>query len=165
MPYLQKPSTRARWPRRCARSWIGSEAQSSPDPCSGEVNVAHVLVVDDDADVRSLVRRVLTKLGHQVWDVADGAEVLRLLETTRCDLLITDVYMAEVDGMELLVRIQLRGLRMPVVVMSGGGLLSREDVLKVADAWGAVATLEKPFSVEQLRATVEPLLKPPAVRP
>jgi DNA-binding NtrC family response regulator len=129
------------------------------------VNVAHVLVVDDDADVRSLVRRVLTKLGHQVWDVADGAEVLRLLETTRCDLLITDVYMAEVDGMELLVRIQLRGLRMPVVVMSGGGLLSREDVLKVADAWGAVATLEKPFSVEQLRATVEPLLKPPAVRP
>ena len=127
--------------------------------------MAHVLVVDDDAEVGALVQRVLTKLGHQVWDVADGKEALRLLETTRFDLIISDVYMAEVDGMELLMRIQLRGLGIPVVVMSGGGTHSREDVLKEAAEWGAVATLEKPFSIEQLRDTVEPLLPPASAGP
>jgi len=122
--------------------------------------MSQVLVVDDDAEIRAVVRRVLTKLGHEVFDVADGSEALRLLEATHFDLLITDVYMAEVGGMELLVRSRLEGLRLPVVVMSGGGPLSREDALKIASFLGAVATLEKPFTVEQLRETVEPLLKP-----
>ena len=123
--------------------------------------MAHVLVVDDDADVRALVRRVVGKLGHQVSDVADGKEALRLLEATRFDLIISDVYMADMDGMELLVRIQQLGLEVPVVVISGGGFQSRDEVLKMAAACGAVATLDKPFSVEQLRDTVEPLLPPP----
>jgi len=122
--------------------------------------MAHVLVVDDDADVRSLVRRVVTKLGHQVWDVADGAEALKILQTSPVDLIVSDVYMADMDGMELLVRIRQLELDVPVVVISGGGYKPREEVLKMAAACGAVATLDKPFSVEQLRETVEPFLRP-----
>jgi two-component system C4-dicarboxylate transport response regulator DctD len=125
------------------------------------VNVAHVLVVDDDADVRAVVRKVITKLGHQVWDVADGNEALRILETSPVDLIISDVYMAAMDGMELLVRVQQLELNVPVVVISGGGYKPREEVLKMAAACGAVATLDKPFTVEQLRDTVEPLLPAP----
>jgi CheY-like chemotaxis protein len=125
------------------------------------VTVAHVLVVDDDADVRAVVRKVITKLGHQVWDVADGHEALRILETSPVDLIISDVYMAAMDGMELLVRIQQLELDAPVVVISGGGFKSRDEVLKIAAACGAVATLDKPFTVEQLRDTVEPLLPTP----
>ena len=128
---------------------------------SGEVSVAHVLVVDDDDDVRSVVRKVITKLGHQVWDVADGNEALRILETSPVDLIISDVYMAAMDGMELLVRIQQLELDVPVVVISGGGYKPRDEVLKMAAACGAVATLDKPFTVEQLRETVEPLLPAP----
>ena len=123
--------------------------------------MAHVLVVDDDADVRAVVRKVITKLGHQVWDVADGHEALRILETSPVDLIISDVYMAAMDGMELLVRIQQLELDAPVVVISGGGFKSRDEVLKIAAACGAVATLDKPFTVEQLRDTVEPLLPTP----
>ena len=66
--------------------------------------------------------------------------------------------MAEVDGMELLVRIQQRGLHMPVLMISGGGYMARQDVLEMGTSCGAVATLEKPFSPDQLRATIEPLL-------
>jgi len=120
--------------------------------------VAHVLVVDDDADVRAVVRKVITKLGHRVWDVDDGNEALRLLGTTKFDLIVSDVYMEAMDGMELLVRIQQLELDVPVVVISGGGFKSREEVLAMAAACGAVATLDKPFTVEQLRDTVEPLL-------
>jgi DNA-binding NtrC family response regulator len=122
--------------------------------------VAKVLVVDDEAEVRALLRRQLTKLGHEVFEAADGVGALQLLETTPIGLVITDAYMAEVDGMELLVRIQQRGLRMPVVMISGGGYLSRDEVLAMAKGCGAVATLDKPFSAEQLRLTMEPLLKP-----
>ena len=122
--------------------------------------MGHVLVVDDDADVRAVVGKVIAKLGHHVWDVADGAEALELLKTTPFDLIISDVYMADMDGMELLVRIQQLELGVPVVVISGGGFKPREEVLKMAAACGAVATLDKPFTLEQLRDTVEPLLAP-----
>ena len=120
--------------------------------------MAKVLVVDDEAEVRGLLRRMLTTLGHEVWEAPNGTEALRLLDTSPFDLVITDVYMAAVDGMELLVRIQQRGLHMPVVMISGGGYKSREEVLEMAASCGAVATLEKPFSLEQLRLTIEPLL-------
>ena len=126
--------------------------------------MSHVLVVDDDADVRAVVRKVITKLGHHVWDVADGSEALELLKTTPFDLIISDVYMADMDGMELLVRIQQLELGVPVVVISGGGFKPRDEVLKMAAACGAVATLDKPFTVEQLRDTVEPLLPVPGGR-
>lgn len=123
--------------------------------------MGHVLVVDDDADVRAVVAKVITKLGHHVWDVADGSEALELLKTTPFDLIISDIYMADMDGMELLVRIQQLELGVPVVVISGGGFKPRDEVLKMAAACGAVATLDKPFTVEQLRDTVEPLLPTP----
>ena len=118
-----------------------------------------MLVVDDEAEVRAYLRRILTKAGHEVWEAPDGTEALRLLETRAFGLVITDAYMAEVDGMELLVRIQQRGLHMPVLMISGGGYMARQDVLEMGKSCGAVATLEKPFSPEQLRATIEPLLK------
>lgn len=120
--------------------------------------MARVLVVDDEAEVRGYLRRILTKCGHEVWEAPDGTEALQLLETTPFELVITDAYMAEVDGMELLVRIQQRGLHMPVLMISGGGYMAREEVLEMGKSCGAVATLEKPFSLEQLRATIGPLL-------
>jgi DNA-binding NtrC family response regulator len=104
---------------------------------------------------------MLTRAGHEVRDAADGTEALRLLESSPFDLVISDLYMADVDGMELLARISQRGIRVPVVAMSGGGYRSREDVLKMAASIGAVATLEKPFSVEQLVAAVQVALKRP----
>jgi len=123
--------------------------------------VANVLVVDDEAKVRTYLRRVLTNLGHEVSEAPDGAEALRLLDASAFDLVITDAYMAEMDGMELLARIQQRGLSVPVVMMSGGGHMARGDVLTMGASSGAVATLEKPFTPEQLRLTIDPMLRGP----
>ena len=122
--------------------------------------MANVLVVDDDEGARRVLRRTLAKLGHQASVVADGAEALRLLEDLSFDLIITDVYLASVDGMELLVRIKQRGLDVPVVAVSGGGYIAADDLLAMARACGAAATLGKPFTPQQLRDTIEPLLKP-----
>jgi len=122
--------------------------------------VANVLVVDDEVEMRTLLRRLLTKDGHEVWEAADGTEALRLLETSPFDLVISDAYMANVDGMELLVRIQQRGVPTPVLMISGGGYMARGDVLEMGKSCGAAATLEKPFTAEQLRRTIEVLLQP-----
>lgn len=124
--------------------------------------MANVLVVDDDAEVRGFVGRVLGRLGHHVDEATEGGEALRLLETATYDLILSDVYMAEMDGMEMLVRIQQRGLKIPVVVISGGAYATKEEVLKMAASCGAVATLEKPFTPDQLRKVVEALLAPGA---
>jgi CheY-like chemotaxis protein len=121
--------------------------------------VANVLVVDDDDDARRVLHRMLVKLGHQTRIVADGAEALQLLEESRFDLVITDVYMASVDGMELLVRIRQRGLDVPVLAISGGGYLAADDLLALARACGAAATLGKPFTPEELRDAIEPVLR------
>jgi CheY-like chemotaxis protein len=123
--------------------------------------MAKVLVVDDEATVRSTLRKLLGRLGHEVWDAAEGGEALRHLEAVHFDLVITDVYMAAMDGMELLLRIQQRGLRVPVVVMSGGGFKPPDEVLAMASSCGAVATLDKPFTPEQLGEALEPLLEGP----
>ncbi|HVO35983.1 MAG TPA: response regulator [Gemmatimonadales bacterium] len=121
--------------------------------------MARVLVAEDDADVRRVVGRVLARLGHEVHDVADGTAALRLIAEMPFDLVITDVYMATVDGLELLERMQQQHLGVPVVVMSGGGFKSRQYVLKIAASCGASAILEKPFTLNELRAAVEPLLQ------
>jgi len=123
--------------------------------------VANVLVVDDEASVRRTLCRMLTNLGHQAWDVADGSEALQLLDGVRFDLIISDVYMAAVDGMELLVRMQQRGRQVPLVMISGGGFLPKDEVLAMARRCGAAASLDKPFTPQQLRATIEPLLPAP----
>jgi CheY-like chemotaxis protein len=120
--------------------------------------VANILVVDDDETARRALRRILLKLGHQVWDVADGDQALGLLADSRFDLVITDVYMAVVDGMELLLRIHQRRLDVPVVAISGGGFIATDDILAMAKGCGAAATLGKPFTPQQLGDAIEPLL-------
>jgi DNA-binding NtrC family response regulator len=116
--------------------------------------VAKVLVVDDEAGIRSAVRRALVSVGHEVWDVPGGTEALPLLDVVDFDLIITDVYMDAVDGMELLMRVQQMGLRVPIVVITGGGHASADDILDMARRCGAAATLDKPFTPRQLRETV-----------
>jgi len=120
--------------------------------------MAKVLVVDDEAGIRAAVRRTLLPLGHEVWDVPGGTEALSLLDMIPFDLVITDVYTDAVDGMELLVRIQQLPVRIPVVVISGGGYASSDDVLDMAKGCGAAATLDKPFTPRQLCEIIERVL-------
>ncbi len=116
--------------------------------------MARILVVDDNGYIRGAVRQVLSRGGHQVWDVPAGHEALKLLEVAEFDLILTDVYMGEMDGMEFLQRVRERGVTVPVVVMTGGGATPREQLLQLARTLGAAATIEKPFSPSALRRTI-----------
>lgn len=110
------------------------------------------LVIDDDPMVRSVVRRALESDGYGVVEAADGKEGLAVLDAEPVDVVLTDILMPGMDGIELLPEIRRVAPRVPVIAMSGGGAFPAGTVLGPATALGATGVLMKPFSIDELRA-------------
>jgi DNA-binding response OmpR family regulator len=129
------------------------------------VKSAEVLVVEDEDDVRRLVRALLERAGHTVVEAANGLEALRRLEASPPDLVVLDVAMPELDGWQTLERI--RDLSdVPVLMLTArAGELDKVRGLRA----GADDYVTKPFGRQELLARVEALLRrtvrPPEVRP
>ncbi len=106
-----------REPAADAQSGAPRQAAVSGAP-AGEAGA--VLVVEDNADNRSLLRRRLEREGHLVFEAENGAEALRLLEQREFDLMLLDVMMPEMDGFETLARLQRDPRRrdLPVIMIS-----------------------------------------------
>ena len=115
-----------------------------------------ILIIDDDAAVRTTVRHLLERAGYQITEAGDGREGSRMLDGV--DLLITDLLMPEVDGVDLLGMIRREGRTLPVIAMSGGGKVDSKSYLDVARALGAFATIAKPFELDHLLSTVRDAL-------
>ena len=114
-----------------------------------------VLVVDDDAGVRDVVRSMLESAGYQVVVAENGKEAMKLLETERADLILTDLVMPEQEGIETIKTLRRQYPDLKVVAMSGafGG-----DYLRIAAYLGAHATLAKPIQMNTLLRLVEKTL-------
>jgi UDP-3-O-[3-hydroxymyristoyl] N-acetylglucosamine deacetylase len=106
-----------------------------------------ILVVDDDERVRCSVGDVLRDEGFRVLTATDGYEAVQAVEAERPDLVLLDVWMPELDGIEVLSRIRESRADLPVVIVSGHGNV--ETAVK-ATRLGAVDFIEKPFSIEAL---------------
>lgn len=114
-----------------------------------------ILVVDDESDLREIIRHVLTAAGHRVAEAGNGAEATKIFGREAFDIVITDVIMPEKDGMQVISELRKKRPDVRIVAMSGGGHVSRDQYLKLAKALGAHAVLEKPFSNQALLAAVE----------
>jgi len=115
-----------------------------------------ILIIDDDVAVRTTVRHLLERAGYQIVEAGDGREGSRMLDGV--DLVITDLLMPEVDGVDLLGMIRREGLTIPVIAISGGGKVDSKSYLDVAKALGAFATIAKPFDLDHLLAAVRDAL-------
>lgn len=115
-----------------------------------------ILIADDDADMRALLRAALAADGHEVTEAANGREALD--EILRpLDLIVTDVRMPGVNGLSLLAGLRACGCTTPVIVISAydGERLRRE-----AKRIGANAVFAKPFEVDDLRTAVMNVVRP-----
>jgi CheY-like chemotaxis protein len=121
--------------------------------------MSRILLVDDEADVRRALATFLRGMGHDVRTAANGVEAIAALRDST-DLLITDINMPDMDGIEMVTTLRETASTMPIIAMSGGGLFDKGMLLDAAEALGADLTLEKPFDLEVLRAAVEKLIGP-----
>lgn len=117
-----------------------------------------ILVVDDDAMFRRGLRSMLESAGFSICEAPGGHAAVGIVRSEAPDVVLSDLYMPEGDGLELLhfVRVNRPGVR--VIMMSGGSRLGTFDLLPAAKDLGASAVLAKPLRRESLLSTLGQLL-------
>jgi CheY-like chemotaxis protein len=120
--------------------------------------MARILVIDDDPAVRMAMQMVLEREGLEVQAVGDGPTGITLVAADDFDLLIVDVFMPGMDGLETIRLVHGHRPKLPIVVMSGlsfpSGATQPPDFLSMATKLGAVGILEKPFRPRELLAVI-----------
>ena len=121
--------------------------------------MAHILVIDDDEAFREMLVQSLTLDQHRVTVAGNGEEGMRLCQQAKPDLILTDVLMPSLDGIELIMELSRRGNTIPIIAMSGGRRsISAEFNLESASLMGVKATLAKPFVRADLRQAIDQAL-------
>lgn len=115
--------------------------------------MARILVIDDEADTRTLLEDWLASAGHQVVSASDGKEGMKQFRATPPDLVITDLFMPNQDGVETIRELHRDFPDVPLIAMSGNVIA--EPLLLVASRLGATEVLYKPFYTHELLSAVE----------
>lgn len=102
----------------------------------------HILVVDDDPGVRDVLTRFLRRRGYVVENAADGEEALAALRAHDPDLMLLDIYLPKLSGIDVLCAIQGDHLRTRTIAVSG---IPDDDLVRNTEELGAVGFLAKPF--------------------
>jgi DNA-binding NtrC family response regulator len=111
-----------------------------------------ILVVDDDEDLRELIVQIFDSAEFETFSAKNGREAFRIFETTKLDVVLSDVRMPEMDGVNLLKRIKEKNNILPVVfLITGYSDLNPEEAKK----YGAVGLVTKPFDRDSLMIAIE----------
>jgi CheY-like chemotaxis protein len=112
--------------------------------------MAHILLVDDEVEFRQLLKNILVLEGHDVECASNGNEALGLSRRSAFDLVVTDLIMPEKEGIEMMMDLRKESPKLKIIAMTGGGFGSADDYLSFARALGAVKTLAKPFTRNEI---------------
>jgi len=118
-----------------------------------------ILVIDDDDQIRDMLRKMLERSGYDVEEAADGIEGIRLYRQKPVDLIITDILMPKKDGKETILEIREESPDAKIIAMTGGGWIGPEIDLDIAEKLGAMRTFAKPIQQEELLEAVRELLE------
>jgi CheY-like chemotaxis protein len=132
---------------------------SKPNHLSVEERPVRVLYVDDEAEERALASVQLGSEGFEVIVAANGVEALRIFDDTPIDVVVTDIFMPDEDGIELIQDLRRRRPMLPIVAITGGGTHHDTSALRVAAALGAGALLLKPFRSSELVVAIRRVLE------
>ena len=110
--------------------------------------MATILIIDDEEPIRALLRTALEAAGHEVTGAANGRIGLALYRHRPADLVITDIVMPELNGLDMLLELTREFIHAKVIAISGAG--GEQNVLDVAKLLGARQTFQKPLSMSKL---------------
>jgi DNA-binding NtrC family response regulator len=116
-------------------------------------SMATILVIDDQDAVRTLLRTVLERAGHEVTEAPNGRLGLAAYRERPADLVITDILMPEMNGLDMILELTRAFLNVKVIAISGAP--DTENALHAAKLLGVRHTLHKPFSMDALLKTVQ----------
>ncbi|MEH6664454.1 MAG: response regulator [Brevundimonas sp.] len=120
--------------------------------------MAAILIVDDDPTIRAIATELLRDGDHAVVQAADGREAIRILQAAPIDLMVLDMLMPEMDGLETIMEARQIRPSVRILAMSSGGSMDAGYLLAVARTIGAHAVLEKPLTACGFQAAVDQLL-------
>jgi DNA-binding NtrC family response regulator len=127
-------------------------------PSESRKALAHILIIDDDDSLRVTMRKILQLAGHTVEEAEDGEVGLSVFRARPADLVVTDLVMPEKEGIETIQELREESPDLPILAISGGTSVDRDGPLLDAEAFGANASLAKPFDVTEFQDAVERLL-------
>ena len=123
-----------------------------------------ILIIDDEPQIRSMLRLMLERDGYEVVEAPDGIEGIRVYRQNPADLIITDLIMPNKDGIGMIIDLKKEFPDVKIIAMSGGGLNKPEGYLKGAKKLGAARTLTKPIDREEMLRAVKNTLKSSSAR-
>lgn len=120
--------------------------------------MAKIIIIEDDEHVALSLKLGLEGMQHEVMLAENGRKGLALLQDFAAELIITDIVMPEMEGLETITKITVSYPDIPIIAISGGGRSSSQDYLKMADLMGASRVFSKPMDLDALRDAIKELV-------
>ncbi len=120
--------------------------------------MAEIMVVDDEEQIRMMIKQLLEREGHKVIAISNGAEAVRAYRRNPVDLIITDLIMPDKEGIEIITELKREFPEVKIIAMSGGGRVGPDNYLFLAEKLGAQRTFSKPFDPQELLSAIEEIL-------
>jgi DNA-binding NtrC family response regulator len=120
--------------------------------------MARILIVDDDRQIRDMLRATLEREGFEVAEAADGRQALALYRQTPADVVLADIIMPEMEGIETILQLRKVDPGARIIAMSGGGHIGPHAYLSSAQQCGAQFVFTKPIDREELLGAIQELV-------
>lgn len=118
-----------------------------------------ILIVEDDNDLREMLKVSLLRRKYTVLEASNGKEALIRFKPSIVDLVITDIIMPDEDGLKVIMRLRELKPSMKIIAISGGGKAGPGNYLSMARALGADEIFSKPFSINTLMSKIDDILE------
>ena len=119
--------------------------------------MARILIIDDEAQVRDMLRQLLNREGYEAVEACDGREGVQCFQAASMDVIILDMLLPEQNGLEVIRALREVDPAVPIIAISGYDQTGLLDFFRDAEAFGAQRTLQKPFHLQELLKAVRDL--------
>jgi CheY-like chemotaxis protein len=124
----------------------------------GRLLMKRIMIIDDDEQFRTMLKKMLEQNGYTTVEAANGERAMKEMERNPADIMIVDIIMPVMDGLETIIHMQREYPFVKLIAISGGGRIEPQNYLNSAEKLGAVCSFTKPIDNQELLSAIEELL-------